>query len=246
MTKIDNLWSNKDSLMDRLFLHELAGPLAKAEAEVKFVENFQIKGSQWEINPTEQTKALMKELKIKDINQLKQWRQLHKLTDEKKFKDFVEYRAKKRIVIQEILKNVGKSLYLRYKDRLDRVLYSLIRVESEELAYKLYYEIDAKEKEFGDIASEYSCGPEAKTQGIIGPVDLTTPHPEVAARLRTASARQLFPPFRADQWHTIIRLEYRFESEYNEQTRQFLGGLLLGSKTAELTKTISEQFMQEQ
>ena len=101
-------------------------------------------------------------------------------------------------------------------------------------------------KEFGDIASEYSCGPEAKTQGIIGPVDLTTPHPEVAARLRTASARQLFPPFRADQWHTIIRLEYRFESEYNEQTRQFLGGLLLGSKTAELTKTISEQFMQEQ
>ena len=86
MTKVDDLWSNKDSLMDRLFLHELAGPLAKAEAEVQFVESFQIKGSQWKINPTEQTKDLMKELKIKDIDQLKQWRQLHKLTDEKSSK----------------------------------------------------------------------------------------------------------------------------------------------------------------
>ena len=91
MTKID-IYGQAKILMDRLFLHELAGPLAKAEAEVQFVENFQIKGSQWK--KIQQTKDLMKELKIKDINQLKQWRQLHKLVDEKKFKDFVEHRAK--------------------------------------------------------------------------------------------------------------------------------------------------------
>ena len=148
--------------------------------------------------------------------------------------------------MSEILKNVGESLFLRYKDRLDRVLYSLIRVESEDLAYKLYYEIESRELEFGDAAATHSCGPESKTQGIIGPVDLTTPHPEIAARLRTASTRQLFTPFKADNWFSIIRLEYRFESEYNEKTKQFLGNLLLNSKTNDLVKTISQKYKELQ
>ena len=133
-------------------------------------------------------------------------------------------------MISEILKNVGETLFLRYKDRLDRVLYSLIRVETEDLAYKLYYEIESREVEFADMAEAHSCGPEAKMQGIIGPADLTTPHPEIAARLRTATATAL-SPFKVDEWFSIIRLEYRFESEYNEKTQQFLGNLLLGTKT---------------
>lgn len=229
------------SIVDRLFLYELAKPLAKAEAEVHFVENYTIKGGIWNIDIKEQKRTLMKELNINTIDELEIWRKTHKLTGEQNFKRYIEYRAKRKLVIKDMLENIGETLYLRYKDRLDRVLYSLIRVESEDLAYKLYYEIDANEAEFGDIAASYSCGPEAKTQGIIGPVDLTTPHPEVAGRLRTASARQLFPPFQADQWFTIIRLEYRFESEYNEHTQQFLGGLLLGSKAADLTEEISSQ-----
>jgi len=236
---------NQKTIIQRLFLYELDGAFAKAEAEVQFVNNYSLKGKKWNIDHIEQKKDIMKDLKIKSVAELDTWRKKHKLTDEKDFEIFVEYRSKRKVVIADILENVGESLYLRYKDRLDRVLYSLIRVQSENLAYKLYYEIDANEVEFGDAAAQYSCGPEAKTQGIIGPVDLTTPHPEIAGRLRTASARQLFAPFQADQWHTIIRLEYRFESEYNEQTKQFLGGLLLGSKTAEITNEISDYLLQK-
>ena len=233
------------SLLQRLFLYELARPFAMAEAEVQFVENYSLKAKIWNINYTEQKKEFMKELNINSFKDLEEWRRIHRLTDENSFKNYVEYRSKRKIVIADILENIGESLYLRYKDRLDRVLYSLIRVQSEDLAYKLYYEIDANEAEFGELAARYSCGPEAKTQGIIGPVDLTTPHPEVAGRLRTASARQLFAPFRADDWHTIIRLEYRFDSEYNEKTKEFLGGLLLGSKTAEITNSISDYLLQK-
>ena len=126
---------------------------------------------------------------------------------------------------------------------MDRVLYSLIRVKEENLIFKLYYDIDSGDIEFGDAAAKYSSGPEAKTQGIIGPVDLTTPHPEIAGRLRTASTRQLFSPFKADDWYTIIRLEYRYESEYNDSTRQFLGGLLLGSKANDLTASITKNYI---
>lgn len=231
-----------DSLIDRIMLHELLTPLARGEAEIEYINNFPLKGSKWISNSEVQKEALMKELNIRDASSMEDWRKNHNLVSEDKFSKYVEYRAKRRLVISEILKNVGETLFLRYKDRLDRVLYSLIRVETEDLAYKLYYEIESREVEFGDMAEAHSCGPEAKTQGIIGPVDLTTPHPEIAARLRTATARQLFSPFKVDEWFSIIRLEYRFESEYNEKTQQFLGNLLLGTKTSEITKTISNRY----
>ena len=234
------------SILDKIMLYELLAPLARADAEVEYVENFPLKGNKWLSDRNEQINELVNELNLKSIEDLDQWRIEHRLVSEECFQDYVEYRTKRRIVISEILKNVGESLFLRYKDRLDRVLYSLIRVESEDLAYKLYYEIESRELEFGDAAATHSCGPESKTQGIIGPVDLTTPHPEVAARLRTASTRQLFTPFKADNWFSIIRLEYRFESEYNEKTKQFLGNLLLNSKTNDLVKTISQQYKELQ
>ena len=234
------------SILDKIMLYELLAPLARADAEVEYVENFPLKGNKWLSDRNEQINELVNELNLKSIEDLDQWRIEHRLVLEESFQDYVEYRTKRRIVMSEILKNVGESLFLRYKDRLDRVLYSLIRVESEDLAYKLYYEIESRELEFGDAAATHSCGPESKTQGIIGPVDLTTPHPEIAARLRTASTRQLFTPFKADNWFSIIRLEYRFESEYNEKTKQFLGNLLLNSKINDLVKTISQKYKELQ
>ena len=233
-------------LIEKLFLHELLTPLARAEAEMEYIYNFPLKGSSWIIDYEQQKIELIKELGLRNDSELVEWRNKHKLDDEKKFKLYTEFRTKRRVVIDEMLKNTGETLFLRYKDRLDRVLYSLIRVESQDKAYKLFYEIESKEIEFGDASAQHSYGPEAKTQGIIGPVDLTTPHPEIAARLRTAQSKQLFPPFEADDWWTIIRLEYRFDSEYNEKTKLFLGSLLLGSKITNITQAITDRYLQIQ
>ena len=132
---------------------------------MEYVENFPLKGNKWLSDRNEQINELVNELNLKSIEDLDQWRIEHRLVLEESFQDYVEYRTKRRIVISEILKNVGESLFLRYKDRLDRVLYSLIRVESEDLAYKLYYEIESRELEFGDAAATHSCGPESKNPG---------------------------------------------------------------------------------
>jgi hypothetical protein len=83
---------------------------------------------------------------------------------------------------EQLVTASGESLYLRYKDKLDRVLYSLLRVADSGLCQELSYAIEAGEITFAEAATQHSNGPEAKTQGIVGPVDLTTPHPEVAAR----------------------------------------------------------------
>lgn len=138
----------------------------------------------------------------------------------------------------KILNDTGETLFLRYKDKLDRVLYSLLRVDDPLLCQELFYSIDSKEQTFSHIASQYSMGPEAKTQGLVGPVDLTTPHPEISARLRTAQAGHLIGPFKIDAWYAVLRLEYRFDSEYDEATKNFLREL---SFKSEINKSINQE-----
>jgi hypothetical protein len=121
-----------------------------------------------------------------------------------------------------LLSESEESLFLRHKDRLDRVLYGLIRVESEALARDLFFAIDAGEMRFGEAAHRHSCGPEAQTEGIVGPVDLTTPHPEISNRLRNAAPGELIPPFKLEQWFAILRLDYCYSSNLDEDTRFFL------------------------
>ncbi len=126
-----------------------------------------------------------------------------------------------------------ESLFLRFKDRLDRVLYGLIRVENGALARDLFFAIEAGELRFGEAARLHSCGPEARTEGIVGPVDLTTPHPEISSRLKMASPGELILPFKLEQWHIILRLDYRFEASLDQDTRQFLRDLSLRSQARE-------------
>jgi len=121
------------------------------------------------------------------------------------------------------------------------VLYSLIRVDDAGLCRELFYAIEAGEISFGEAARLHSRGPEAKTQGIVGPVDLTTPHPEIAGRLRTAQAGQLIGPFEAAEWHTLLRLEYRFDSEYDAHTQNFLEEMNFKSRICGDLKTELQQ-----
>jgi len=134
----------------------------------------------------------------------------------------------------------GESMFLRYKDKLDRVLYSLLRVDDPLLCQELFYTIESGEISFAEAAQKFSMGPESKTFGIVGPVDLTTPHPEVSSRLRTAQAGHLIGPFIADDWHTIIRMEYRFDSEFDDNTKRFLKDLTLKS---EVNKAVQSDVM---
>ena len=126
-----------------------------------------------------------------------------------------------------------ESLFLRFKDRLDRVLYGLIRVDNEALARDLFFAIEAGELRFGEAARLHSSGPEARTEGIVGPVDLATPHPEISSRLRDAAPGELILPFKLEQWHIILRLDYRFEASLDSDTRQFLRDLSLRSQARE-------------
>ena len=239
----ESISNSRDELIKELVRNELLDPLIKAQAEKQYISEYQLSGNQACISNQEAIQHLNEEYKVGSAEKFIAWRAAHDLNKDDDLHDFAHHCYKKKEVIEDLLCGSGESLFLRYKDRLDRVLYSLIRVESEDFAHALYYDIESGDKEFGDVASEHSIGPESKTQGIIGPVDLTTPHPEIAARLRTATPRQLFPPFQADQWHAIVRLDYRFDSEFDEKTKRFLGGLLLNAKSQDFVKSLRSAYL---
>ena len=235
--------TDSNQIIRDLCKYELLNALCKERAEMQYVLDYPLKGVKWPNNKLDRHNLFLKDKKIQSADELVEWRQSHSLNEDRDFDEYVDYALKRKYVLLDVVKKSGESLYLKYKDKLDRVLYSLIRVEDKAFATNLYYEIESGEKDFGSAATQHSQGPEAKTNGIVGPVDLTTPHKEISARLRTAKPGLLIEPFEADHWFILLRLEYRFKSEYNEQTKLFLGKLVLGMQSKKLSQQVFQSYI---
>lgn len=109
--------------------------------------------------------------------------------------------------------------YLRRKAELDRVVYSLIRVNERGLADELHQRIVEGETDFTELAPRFSSGQERHTRGVIGPMPLAMAHAEIASRLRIGQPGQIWPPFQvADVW-VVLRLEQQLPTRLNEETR---------------------------
>lgn len=101
----------------------------------------------------------------------------------------------------------AEAHFLAKKNQLDRVVYSLLRTKDGFLAQELYLRIEAGEANFGDLASNFSEGPERKTRGIVGPVPMTQAHPAVAEALRVSKVGELKQPMRVGEWWLFLRIE---------------------------------------
>jgi len=118
--------------------------------------------------------------------------------------------------------NKLESFFLSHKSKLDKVIYSVLRTREPELAQELYFRIQAKEQSFADCAAQYSQGVEAQTSGLIGPVELSIPHPKLAKMLTVSKPGQLLPPTRLGDWFLVVRLEKFIPAVFDEVMRQRL------------------------
>lgn len=118
--------------------------------------------------------------------------------------------------------NQIESYFLTRKSQLDRIIYSLIRVTDGGMAQELYFRILEGEQTFAQLAQQYSEGSEAQTGGLIGPVELSVPHPALAQRLRVAQPGKVNPPVRLEQWWVILRLEKFIPAQLDEAMKQKL------------------------
>jgi parvulin-like peptidyl-prolyl isomerase len=99
------------------------------------------------------------------------------------------------------------SYFLQRKPQLDRVVYSLIRTADIGIAQEFYFRIQEGEESFAQLARENSQGPEAETDGLVGPVELHSIHPNLARMLSSVQPHQLLPPTQLGDWVVIVRLE---------------------------------------
>ena len=111
----------------------------------------------------------------------------------------------------------AEARFLGQKGRLDRVVYSLLRLNSQSQAQELYLRIAHGEANFSDLAGRYSEGMERNTNGVIGPVPLNQAHPTLSEKLRAAKPGMLLEPFRIDRWWVVARLERFAPASFDER-----------------------------
>ncbi len=133
-----------------------------------------------------------------------------------------------------------ESYFLNRKGQLDRVIYSLIRTSDEGIVQELYFRLQAGEQSFSELAQKYSQGAEAQTGGLIGPVELSSPHPKLVQMLSASQPGQLWPPVRIDKWLAVVRLEKFIPAQLDEACK---ARLLHELFTTWLKEQVSQQLL---
>ena len=131
----------------------------------------------------------------------------------------------------EKLKNkmfTGKidQVFLKEKESLDRVTYSLIRLKTQNEAEELYLQLSDDDASFAELASRYSSGIEKNLNGLIGPIPLGDTNPAIAERLKISKPGQLWPPFSSSGWWLIIRLEKNLPAVLDDKMREKIKNMM--------------------
>ncbi|MEA5552912.1 peptidylprolyl isomerase [Anabaena cylindrica UHCC 0172] len=115
-----------------------------------------------------------------------------------------------------------ESYFFQRKPQLDKVIYSLITTADIGISQEIYFRIQEGEQSFAELAREYAQGPEAQTDGLIGPVELQSLHQSLVKILSTSQPRQISPPTQIGEWIVIVRLEKLLPAQMDRPLRQRL------------------------
>jgi parvulin-like peptidyl-prolyl isomerase len=87
--------------------------------------------------------------------------------------------------------NEVQSHFLRRKQQLDRVIYSVILTQDLSIAQEIYFRIQEKEQSFSELARAYSQDSTAEIGGLVGPIELGNLPPSIAKRLSSSQENQV-------------------------------------------------------
>lgn len=148
------------------------------------------------------------------------WLEKHCITPEQ-----VETSATRKLKIEKFKQLTwGDKLgayFIRRKKQLNRVVFSLIRIQELDLAQELYFRLQAREQSFAELAKEYSQGPESLIGGFVGPIELGSLPSALAEVLLTSQPGQICP-ISYGEWQMIVRLEQVIPAQLDGLMRQKL------------------------
>jgi parvulin-like peptidyl-prolyl isomerase len=115
-----------------------------------------------------------------------------------------------------------ESYFLKRKAHLDQVIYSILRVQNQDLANELFFRIQEGEEAFAELARRHSEGNERDTGGLIGPVEFSSLSGEFSRLLYVLPEGEVHPPIPFGEWQVIVRVEKRIPARLDAAMRQRL------------------------
>ncbi len=221
------------TLLEQLHQHQLLPRLVQEVVVDQAIESVSCE-------PEEAFKSFCRQRNLLTTEQQESWRTQNQLTQEQMYMIAVR-EAKIAKYKEDTWGNQVESYFLERKVKLDRVLYSLIRTKDPSLAQELYFRLNDDGESFTDLARRYSEGQEAQTGGLIGPVELSVPHPVIGRMLSVSQPGQLWSPTPIGEWYVITRLEKFVPAQFDEPMRQRLMDELFKNWLRERTQTTAVQ-----
>ncbi len=216
-------------LLEQLQLHQLLPKLVQEVVMDQAIESVAC-------DPEEAYRTFCQQRNLVTEEQQQAWQTQQKLTQEQMYMRALRV-AKIAKFKEDTWGNQAESYFLERKVKLDRVLYSLIRTKDPSLAQELYFRLNDDGESFADLARHYSEGQEAQTGGLIGPVELSVPHPMIGRMLSVSQPEQLWSPTPIGEWYVITRLEKFVPAQFDDSMRQRLIDELFNTWLMETTKT---------
>jgi len=174
----------------------------------------------------------MREQKINSESELNAFLRLNLLQREELQEQLLQS-SRLNLYIDQHFRSKAEARFLQRKNDLDRVVYSLLRLEDAGLARELFLRINEGESDFAELAAAHAEGPEKATRGVVGPVPLMQAHPVLAERLRTGIPGVLLEPFQIGKWWLVVRLESFSPATLNLET------------TLQMTRELFEEAIEE-
>ncbi|WP_373480698.1 peptidylprolyl isomerase [Geminocystis sp.] len=241
--EVGNIIITPENIFPLLAEKQMIAPLAREIILDQAIANIQC--SPEETAMAEQQFFMQMQLNPNDTEKLQGWLERNYLTREQ-LQQRILRNTKLEKYKEETWSNEIESYYLKRKNQLDKIVYSLIRTTNVGQAQELYFRICEGEKEFSEIARAYSQGAEAETGGLMGPVELSVPHPQIAQKLMTSQPGEVLPPMRIGEWNVILRLEkYLVAPLDGNMKRRLLDELFNNWLNEQLQKQVKFQLSRE-
>ncbi len=195
----------KNQLLDSLIGSEFVRQKLKAvELEKELEENI--------------IKDFSKNLGIKNEESIKDWCIKKRITEEH-FRDVALKKAREGKFCKQNFDSQAEAHFLKRKNDLDTVVYSLIQKQNVFQARELYLRIVENESTFEEIAANHTEGPERITLGRIGPAALGSINPAIREVLRNSKVGETQRPVPIDGYHMILRVEFYTQAKLDDGMR---------------------------
>lgn len=152
-----------------------------------------------------------------------------------------QLRLQKRM--NELYNESVEPYFLKRRADLERVTYRVIRVKQMGLAEELYLRVIEGEQSFEVLAHQHSVGEERMSSGLMGPMSITDPHPDIGKVLRRLSPGEVHAPIAIDRWFVILRMEEKEPASLTKSLRLELQREMLNQGILPMIEEVLEDLL---